>query len=279
MFTLVHAALGLALGYAAAMPLLFAFAGAWLPDIDIMWAANPALHRQFFHTPFMGMLLSVAVYAVFRKRDRALSFFLGWTSHLFGDTLTVFGIMWLYPLSNAYVSTGTTTSSSMAANVTMLFASGIIVYATRLLNGLKIRRANSIRGFWRAATPARKALALIAVMLAAVAVGAEPRGAALGDTLVLSIDGLLHNPDAYAEKPVTTSGTVSGKLEDYVARSGISYKRFRITDGSGELLVFAATGANGLSKGDRVSVSGTFRTRYEEPEIYISPYSGSVRRT
>ncbi len=82
MFTLVHAAFGLALGYAAAMPVLFAIAGAWLPDIDILWAANPALHRQFFHTPFTGLLLAAVILAVFRKRNYALSFLLGWVSHL-----------------------------------------------------------------------------------------------------------------------------------------------------------------------------------------------------
>ncbi len=87
--------------------LIFLFA-ALLPDIDnassfigkrvkiIGWVFR---HRGIFHSFFMLLVLSSAVYIIFNSTGYAVVFALGYLSHLLADTLTREGVRPLFPLS------------------------------------------------------------------------------------------------------------------------------------------------------------------------------------
>lgn len=71
---------------------------------------------------------------------------------------------------------------------------------------------------------------------------------------------------------VDVTGTVTSQLENYTARSGNRYQQFRISDGSGEILVFCSTrnGRTDVAVDDRVRVTGTFKEFHGTLEIYTS---------
>jgi inner membrane protein len=118
-----HAAAGAALSIAFApksapgrfWPVAIAIAA--LPDVDSLLyffkvSYDPALgHRGFFHSPFLGLILSLLLMILFFRDQAFFSsrwfryffvFFLAWASHGFLDALTTggYGVAFLSPFSS-----------------------------------------------------------------------------------------------------------------------------------------------------------------------------------
>ena len=89
---------------------MFIVLGSLLPDIDTPYSklgkhnavASVMKHRGRMHT-IMGLLsFSFLAYVISTKAMYGLMF--GYILHMFADTLTPMGIMWLFPFNNEYYS-------------------------------------------------------------------------------------------------------------------------------------------------------------------------------
>ncbi|MDD2870963.1 MAG: metal-dependent hydrolase [Candidatus Gracilibacteria bacterium] len=92
--------------------LLFIF-GAMFPDIDILWSYNNYnLHRVVTHSllllPIISIFPALIFYYIFKKEIKLkivyLIFLSGIITHIFLDTLIIWGTPLLWPLSNNYYS-------------------------------------------------------------------------------------------------------------------------------------------------------------------------------
>ncbi len=282
MFMAVHALFGTSIAYLVGFPLFFALLGSIAPDFDGLWAARPELHRQWFHTPLAGLIIAAAIFAYFRfkkgagAKNMALSFFLGWMSHLLTDTITVFGIMWTYPLGT-YYTTGWFRSAESFPNISISVLSlAIFAFAFAIKNA---------KGFGLALpklriTNHKKSAIAFALMLLFLLAFARPKsqfpiGAEIG------IGQLLDNKAAYANKFVTVQGAVTDIAESYEAKSGNAYQRFYLgsLENNDRILIFKFVGMEPetIEIGDALVISGQFMTSYDEPEIFVTPVLGIIR--
>lgn len=128
MLGVTHLFVGLALAYLLDLPVVYGMVGAVLPDIDATFTfAEPFTHRGIVHTPIAAVALALALYLVLDRRPPALAFGTGYLSHLFLDTFTYSGIMWLFPLTTTY-TLGATAADGFLANVGIaLFAASATV--------------------------------------------------------------------------------------------------------------------------------------------------------
>lgn len=112
--------------------MILVLSGSAVPDIDqpnskigknfkiIGWLFR---HRGIFHSVFMALLISSALYFF---TGYFSAFLLGYLSHLVTDSFTVSGIAFLYPLSNKKVR-GFIKTGSMSENLMFsAFVTGII---------------------------------------------------------------------------------------------------------------------------------------------------------
>ncbi len=103
MIGLTHLLFGLALVYVMGFPVVYGMVGAVLPDVDILSGAwFPFAHRGALHTPVAAVTLAAVLYLGTGRRDVAAATGLGVLSHLFLDTFTYSGVMWLYPRTSTY---------------------------------------------------------------------------------------------------------------------------------------------------------------------------------
>lgn len=103
MIDFTHMVFGLALGYVLRFPVVWAMLGSVAPDIDILFDYGfPFTHRGVLHTPLFVGFAMAALYLATRRTAVAAGAGLGLLSHLFLDTFTYSGIMWLYPVTTEY---------------------------------------------------------------------------------------------------------------------------------------------------------------------------------
>ncbi len=100
MIAITHVLFGLAIAYVLRLPVAWAMIGAVLPDIDILIDASfPFVHRGIVHTPVAAGTAALVLGLATGDRDPAAALGTGYLSHLFLDTFTYSGIMWLYPVA------------------------------------------------------------------------------------------------------------------------------------------------------------------------------------
>lgn len=131
MIALTHVLFALALSYVLAFPVAHAMVGAVLPDVDILFDFRPPfVHRGVVHTPVAGAVIATLLYLVADDARPALGLALGYLAHLFLDTFTPSGIMWLFPL-RAELSLDLATASNLPANLGISALSVLIALAWR----------------------------------------------------------------------------------------------------------------------------------------------------
>lgn len=282
MFMVVHALFGTSIAYLIGLPAFFALLGSIAPDFDGLWAAQPELHRQWFHTPLAGLIIAAAIFAYFRfkknagAKNMALSFLLGWMSHLLTDTITVFGIMWLYPIGT-YYTTGWFRSAESFPNIT-ISALSLVMFAVAL--AIKNPKKSGLALPKLRITNHKKIAMVFALMLLFLLAFARPKSQfPIGPEI--GIDQLLENQNSYSEKFVTVQGFVTDIVGEYEATSGNAYQRFYLgrLDSNDRILVFKSANMEPekIQIGDELIVSGKFQTQYGEPEIFVTPVLGIIR--
>ncbi|MEZ0393532.1 MAG: metal-dependent hydrolase [Desulfurococcaceae archaeon] len=108
-----HEAMGFAVGFIVGSTTIdclilgvFGALGALVPDLDI-----GLMHRKLLHNLVMPTLVLTILYAFLLGRGplpsalgAALSFYLGWVSHVLADALTVAGVSIAFPISRRRVA-------------------------------------------------------------------------------------------------------------------------------------------------------------------------------
>jgi inner membrane protein len=123
MYGLTHACFGLALAVLLRVPVVTAVLASLLPDLDAMFEFGfPFVHRGVLHSPSAGLFLAGIVFLLSGRQATAGGFLAGFFSHLFLDTFTPSGIMWLFPW-DGYFSLMMATASSLSANVALMLVS------------------------------------------------------------------------------------------------------------------------------------------------------------
>lgn len=126
---------GLALAYVLDLPVVWAMIGAVAPDGDILFAA--LTHRGVVHTPVAGAALTAALFLGSGKRAPAAAFGTGYLTHLFLDTFTYTGIMWLFPVATHY-SLELARYDSLPVNGGIILLAALVPLADRY--GAEVRR-------------------------------------------------------------------------------------------------------------------------------------------
>lgn len=276
---IVHAIFAYALSYLSGAYAFFAVIGAILPDLDTMFTPYREMHRTFFHTPFAGLILTVILYYLIRNRKIAASFFMGWVSHLFLDTLTVTGIMWKYPFSTEYLTTAAFRSVDILPNFGIIFLSFSVVVIVILLSK---KRMNTAKKYIRSAEK-RSETGFAAVLFALIMLGFGLFFAAdtgefpkIEDSTLIS--KLLQHPERYEGKYVTVAGFVKEIADNYTSK-GADYQILITDDGTGTIRIYKSgfVQPSPINAGDDIIASGLFSTDRKIPEIRITPSIGLIR--
>lgn len=132
MYGLAHLSFAMALAYLLRLPMPVAMFASVLPDLDALFSLGfPLSHRGVMHSFLAALVLAAGCYALLDDRDSMLSFLLGYESHLFLDTFTPYGVMWLYPVE-AYVSWKMAYASSLSVNAAVIVFSMLVMYGWRM---------------------------------------------------------------------------------------------------------------------------------------------------
>lgn len=98
MLSPTHLFFAWALASVLKLPRIPAIIGGVIVDIDmVLMYGFPWVHRGIIHTPLIMIVSMLLVYIFTKNHLHALSFGVGYFSHLFLDTINPTGIMWLYP--------------------------------------------------------------------------------------------------------------------------------------------------------------------------------------
>ncbi len=114
---------------------VFSIVGSKLPDIDLRYKHRALLHNIL--AIFITSLIFYIVLSIIVNKLRyiptdlaeigAISFFLGYTSHLLLDALTIKGIAIFYPMSSKYYRLANLRSTSRVVNVLVVVLSAILI--------------------------------------------------------------------------------------------------------------------------------------------------------
>lgn len=132
---------GFSLAYVSGLPVFFAMVGSVLPDTDILMDYRfPFQHRGILHTPVAAGFAALSYYLLTGRKIQSLSLFTGYLSHLFIDSFTYSGIMWLFPLETAF-SFGLVSYDNQMANL------GIVLLSIAVAAGWRHRAF--LERWWR----------------------------------------------------------------------------------------------------------------------------------
>lgn len=138
MMELTHLIFALTLAYLLDLPVVYAMIAGIFPDTDLyMDLVFPFVHRGILHTPVFILFAAVVLYLVTDRKEIAAAAGVGLFSHLFLDTITPMGIMWLYPLSATYFSLNLVISANLLANVLVLAYCVLLMAAWRYRSGVR----------------------------------------------------------------------------------------------------------------------------------------------
>lgn len=104
---LIHAATGyLFVSYFTPYRPIYGFVGGLIPDFDVVFIpfdyGFPVVHRGFMHTPFFVGLVLCVIWVVGHE-GMVHGFGVGMILHLVFDSLSGWGIMWLWPADLTYI--------------------------------------------------------------------------------------------------------------------------------------------------------------------------------
>lgn len=247
MYAVAHAFIGAGLITIIGTTPVYGALGAILPDIDILVAEiAPISHRGLLHTPLIAVFLTAVLYLATGDRDDALALGTGYLSHLFLDTFTPSGIMWLFPWAVAFSHDAAT---AKAVDVNLVLAGiGVI--------GMQYDR---LAGHYEQITEQSKpARTVIVVLVMVVAAGAT------------SITGSL-DPQGYdtrtieqivTDQPISEKVSIAGTVDEIrkpYEGGQTTYQKIVVSDAGYRVLVFCSTtnGEADVSTGDDVVVDGT----------------------
>lgn len=276
---IVHAIFAYALSYFSGAYIFFAVTGAVLPDMDTLFTPYREIHRNFFHTPVAGFALAAVLYYLIRNKKIAASFFMGWVSHLFLDTLTVTGVMWKYPFSSEYFTTASFRSIDIVPNfAVILFSVSAIAFAI-LFNR---KRMAGLKRYIRSAEARNESgsavFLLVLLMVVSVVLLASERGEFPEMEGSILISRLLQQQDRYDGKYVTIAGAVKEVADNYTS-GGVVYQVLTVDDGSASIRIYKSAFVlpSLINAGDEIIASGLFSTDRNEPELRITPSIGLAR--
>ncbi len=276
---IVHAIFAYALSYFSGAYALFAVAGSILPDLDTLFTQYPEIHRTFFHTPVAGFALTMVLYYLIRNRKIAASFFMGWVSHLFLDTLTVTGIMWKYPFSTEYFTTGMLRSVDLSSNFGIIFASVFAIAVSTLFSKNKMKALKRyVRSAEARSESAFAAAVFVLIMLVFGLFYVSQRSEFPKIENSILISKLLEGQEKHDGKYVTIAGGVKEIVENYTSR-GVDYQIFIVDDGTAAIRIYKSgfVSPSEINAGDDVIASGLFSTDRKIPELRITPSIGLIK--
>jgi membrane-bound metal-dependent hydrolase YbcI (DUF457 family) len=129
MLSPTHLIFALSLAYLTRFPRIPAAIGGVIPDLDyVMDYDFPFFHRGFVHTLAFTALGMIAIYLISRRTGITLGFGVGFLSHLFLDSITPTGIVWLYPLSSYFFSLNLAYYDNPVANLGIIALSVFFVW-------------------------------------------------------------------------------------------------------------------------------------------------------
>lgn len=279
MMPIVHAIFAYALSYFSGAYAFFAVIGSILPDLDVMFTRYPEIHRTFFHTPVAGFAITIVLFYLIRNRKVAASFLMGWFSHLLLDTLTITGVMWKYPFSEQYFSTGMFRSIDLISNLSIVSLSIFSIIIAVLFSR---KRMNTLKKYIRSMENNRDSSVVVVLFLVAI----------LGFVLIfvppvnefpkiensILVSKLLEQRDMYDGQYVTIAGDVGVITENFTSR-GVIFQIFMLDDGTGSLQVYKSefVKPDRINQGDDLVVSGLFSTDRGIPELRLTPAIGIIK--
>ncbi len=141
MIGLTHVIFAFSLIYILRLPIVAGIISSILPDLDLTFTfAFPLVHRGILHTPIALIVLTTLFYLITQNKSSTLAFAIGFLTHLFLDSLTPMGIMWLFPYEK-YYSLNLVYSSSLLGNLMIILFSLLIFvlwkYHQRLIVWIK----------------------------------------------------------------------------------------------------------------------------------------------
>lgn len=98
MLPLAHIGITLFVAYLLYLPLTYAFVGVLLPDLIDKSAFVLGIFpcgRYIAHSPFLGIVMTIVVYLITKKREYALAFLFGYIFHLVQDAQYI--VLWAFP--------------------------------------------------------------------------------------------------------------------------------------------------------------------------------------
>lgn len=129
MLGITHLIFGFASVYIAGLPVVLGMIGSLAPDIDVLFNFTfPFVHRGIMHTPIFAIALVLIIYALTENKGSSLSFGAGYLAHLFLDTFTYSGIMWLFPLTNESFSFSFFSYANIPGNLLVIALSASLAY-------------------------------------------------------------------------------------------------------------------------------------------------------
>ncbi len=132
MLELTYIVFALALAYLLDLPVVYAMIGSVLPNVDMLFNAPfPFVPQGILHTPLFAVTVLIVVYLATDRGPVALAAGVGVLSHLFLDTLTALGVMWLYPVSTGHVAFNLFPATSLSANVAVIAYSVLVTVVWR----------------------------------------------------------------------------------------------------------------------------------------------------
>ncbi len=279
MMPIVHAIFAYALSYFSGAYSFFALIGSILPDLDVLFTRYPEIHRTFFHTPAAGFVLAAVLFYLVRNRKAAASFLMGWFSHLLLDTLTITGIMWKYPFSDQYFSTGMFRSIDIIPNFAIVSLS---VFSMAIAILFSRKRMSSLKKYIRSVENNRDSSIIVVLFLVAILgfalVFAPPANELPKIENSMLISKLLEQRDAYDGKYVTIAGNVKEITENFTSRGAV-FLVLMLDDGTGSLQIYKSgfVGPDKINQGDDLVASGLFSMDRGMPELRITPSIGIIK--
>lgn len=254
MYALAHACFGAALVTLVGTTPVYGAIGGILPDVDtLLGEVLPLSHRGLTHTPIIALVLAGVMYLITDDLGDSLALGTGYLSHLFIDTFTPAGIMWLFPWK-VYMAHDMALASSVDVNLAI---------ASIGLIGLQYTRIES--HLTRLDSPEVRTGILIIFM-----------GVTAGATVVTgSLD-----PQGFDERPieqileeepigekVAVTGTVDEIADPYEGGSS-TYQRIYVKEQGHRILIFcsATNGEADIEEGQRVRAEGS-----------VSEYNGDIQ--
>lgn len=101
MLPLAHIGITLFVAYLLYLPLTYVFIGVLLPDLidkSVFVLGLSPCGRYIAHSPFLGLIMTIAVFLITRRKDYTIAFLFGYMFHLIQDAQYI--VLWLYPFVN-----------------------------------------------------------------------------------------------------------------------------------------------------------------------------------